>query len=435
MPSPDKIRIITVIAFVVLSTIGLKWTVFLSVSYLILVYCKISSYYPFFASINSELLFAILILIRLFLKGNFAIKLSPGHSAINKYLYLFIGCILLSFLFAWNRQYSWNEAIYHFLKVVLLYIFIALSLEEEKDLKIFIWSLILMYVYLSYEPIYYFITGTGGSVQYYGTNYIAQIGILSGHVAAGNNMNQMIPIIFYLFMGIQKRSLKILAGIPLVVFILCLIGTGSRGGLIGFLFFGFLVVYFSQNRFKSGSFVIILLFFIVGYTAFTSTASRIGSRSIWQRFIGLTHGIEMVKRGNIFGVGPGCFLFARSEYFHWRMEAHNTYGQVMGELGIPGTIVWFLFIRQIFHYLNESKKRLKALSMEKSFMYSLVMGLLVSLCVRLFVSMASHSLYFFYWYVVAPLSFIIFENVKKMESITEIEKTETCLLEPLDSEA
>jgi O-antigen ligase len=94
------------------------------------------------------------------------------------------------------------------------------------------------------------------------------------------------------------------------------------------------------------------------------------------------------------------------------MESHNIYGQLIGELGIPGTIVWFLLIRQIFINLIESKRKLKSLAMEKDFLYTLSLGIQISLIVRLFISMASHGLYYFYWYVMAALSIAILKSVE-----------------------
>ncbi len=423
MPTPEQIRIITVIAFIFLLAIGIKRTVWLTIAYFLLVYTKMSSYYPFLGEIKSELVFAILILIRLLAKGDFAAKLSIRNNPINKNLYLFIVCVFLSFSVAWDRQYSWDEAVYHFIKVVLLYFMVALSIEDQRDLKIFIWSIISVYVYLAYEPVFYFINRISGSHQVYGINYISELGILAGHVGAANNMNQMIPIAFYLFLGIQKKNLKILASIPLVIFIICLIGTGSRGGVVGFMFFGLCVVYFSKHRVKVGVIVGIAAVMLLIFTGLSSTVSRIRVRSAEGRFTGGTHGIEMLKRGNILGVGPGCFRFARGRYFGYTMESHNLYGQLVGELGIPGTIAWFFFIRQIFLNLIESKRRLKAMAKENSFLFHLAMALQVSLMVRLFVCLASHSLFFFYWYIVAPMSFLILENVKKLENNGDLEKS------------
>jgi hypothetical protein len=33
------------------------------------------------------------------------------------------------------------------------------------------------------------------------------------------------------------------------------------------------------------------------------------------------------------------------------MESHNIYGQIIGDLGLPGMVVTFLFIREIFNSL------------------------------------------------------------------------------------
>jgi hypothetical protein len=60
--------------------------------------------------------------------------------------------------------------------------------------------------------------------------------------------------------------------------------------------------------------------------------------------------------------------------------------------------------------------------MEDHFLYKLAQGLQVSLIIRLFISFASHGLYYFYWFVVAALSIIILkmvENIEVSEDINE----------------
>ncbi len=422
MPNPESIRILTVIAFVVLLIVGMKRTVWLPAAYMILVYCKMSSYFPAFGAIKSELVFAILILIRLLITEDIQTKFSLLENPVHKYLIIFTGCVILSFAFAWDRSYSWDNAIYHYIKVLILYVMVLLAVKTNEDIKLFVWSFILMYVYLVYEPVFGFISGSGGSQQMYGVNYISQTGILAGHVGLANNMNQMIPIVFYICLGMDTIKKKAYVGIPLVLFVMCLIGSGSRGGVAGFFMFGLCVVWFSKQRVKMGllGFFFFIILFLFSNTI-SSTTKRINPESGHGRFTGMTHGLGMLTRGHVIGVGPGCFLFARGRYFSYTMESHNIYGQLMGELGIPGSIAWFLFIRQIFINLIESKKKLKALSMEKSFLYSISIGLQVSLIVRLFVCLASHSLFFFYWYVIGPLSFVIIRNVKQLENDAQIE--------------
>jgi O-antigen ligase len=135
------------------------------------------------------------------------------------------------------------------------------------------------------------------------------------------------------------------------------------------------------------------------------------------RLTGLIHGIEMVRiKGHVLGVGPGCYSFARKAYFDYRLESHNIYGELIGELGIPGTIAWVFLIRQILMNLITSKKKLKQISMENHFLYRLATGLQVSLLVRLFISLASHGLYYFYWYVIAALSIMTLKLTERISS-------------------
>ena len=90
------------------------------------------------------------------------------------------------------------------------------------------------------------------------------------------------------------------------------------------------------------------------------------------------------------------------------MESHNIYGQVMGDLGIPGSIAAFFFVRQIFIYLKQSRKKLERYAKQKTELYYFCTAIIVSLATRLFVSMGSHGLYFYYYYVMAALAATIF---------------------------
>ena len=70
MPNPDEIRIISPIAFFALLGIGMRNIALLPLAYFILVYCKLSSYYPFLGAMRAELVFAVVILLRLSFSGN-----------------------------------------------------------------------------------------------------------------------------------------------------------------------------------------------------------------------------------------------------------------------------------------------------------------------------------------------------------------------------
>ena len=391
---------------------GLKRPVYAVLAYMVLVYCKLSHYYPALADMQAELIFAIVILARIIISGELFSRLSFSHNKVNQYLFFFVLCILLSFAVAWDRQFSWDIKLYPFIKVLILYVMLIGGVTKKEDLNIFFIGFLLMYVYLAYEPAYYFVTGTSGDVHKYGTNYVAEVGLLGGHVALANNMNQMIPIALFTFLGFKQKLLKGISLACLIIFVLALIGSGSRGGMAGFAFFGFIVVYFSKNRTKAMILICIPLLFLIFTSGRTSsTISRIDNKSFWGRFTGLTHGISMLQKGNVLGVGPGCYILARQKYHHWRMESHNIYGQVIGDLGIPGTIAWAFFLYQVFKNLNYVKDKLKSEHNEGSSIFFMAQGIQLSLLVRLFVSFASHGLYYFYWYVMAFMSVLMKEIV------------------------
>ena len=405
MPSPDQIRILTVVFFVLLLVLGMKRPVYASSAYMILVYCKLSSYYPFFAKIHAESLFAVVILLRVFLSGTLVKNLSFSNSAINKCLLWLIFSVALSFAVAWDHQYSWDHAVYHFIKTLVLYAMIVGAIETKLDLKIFVWAFIFMFAYLAYEPTFYFLSGSGGSQQLYGTNYIADIGILSGHVALANNVNQMIPIVFFLYLGVRGKASRLSLAFCFLVFFIALVGSGSRGGVVGMLVWAAGIVWYSEQRAKMAMVAAILfIVLLVGFgSSIMHTASRIDASSSRGRLIGLTHGIGMLVKGNVLGVGPGCYLIARQKYFSWRMESHNIYGQVMGDLGVPGMVIVFFLLREMFKTINRLKKSVLENGLSDKFLYYLLIGIQVSLVTRLVVSMASHGLYYFYWYVMAGI--------------------------------
>lgn len=416
MPNPDSLRIITVVTFAVLLAMGIKRPLWAVIAYMILVYSKISAYYPAFAAMEAELVFGLLILLRVLALGQFSFKISSHYNSLNKYLLFFITCVFISFSIAFDYKFSWDYAVYHFIKVLLLYVMIFVAIESKRDLKIFIWSFVIMFAYIAYEPSFSYLTGTNANQQMYGDVYVAHIGILSGHVALANNMNQMIPIALFLIPTVRNKKFRILAIIPLLIFFIALIASASRGGVIGFLALGATLVYFSKHRVRNAVIVGLLFVALLGLSqTFKSTSGRIHSGAVEARLIGLAHGIEMLRlKGHILGVGPGCFSLARGKYFGYTMDSHNIYGQLIGELGIPGTIAWILFVTQIFRNLIEAKKRLKTLSMENDFLYKVAMGIQISLIVRLFISLASHGLYYFYWFVMAALSIVILKVVESM---------------------
>jgi len=409
MLSPESLQIFILLSSIILFILGFYKPIFMPLAFIYGLLSKVTNFYPILQTIKFELILGLGGLIVVLVKTQAFNKLSYSYNAVNKYFYLLLVSMLVSFLVAWDYAYSWDIKLYDFIKVVLMYFMIVMSIENKKDLKIFFYIFISLFIYLAYEPVFYFLMGTGGIEEMYGEIYVSSAGILSGHVALANNMNQMIPIVFYLFLAEKNKYLRAILLLALLFFFIALVGSKSRGGIAGFLFIMAAITYFSENRLRMGIIgaVAVLILFALN-PDLGATFERIDSTASQGRFIGLIHGLEMVLKGNILGVGPGCYLIARSYYFSYYMESHNIYGQVLGDLGIPGVIVTFFFIKHVFKNLIETKNRLDENDKKYSFLFYLSLGIQVSLIVRLFVSMGSHGLYYFYWYVLAAVSIALY---------------------------
>ena len=338
-------------------------------------------------------------------------KISIRYDKINLYLFYFLLTIALSFSVSMDYKTSWNAEIYDFIGVLLVYIMMMVSITDEKNIRIFIWGYIIIIAFLAYEPFYYYLTGTEidfARTEQYGVVYKGRVGILSGHVAMGNIMNQMIPLALFSIMSIRSKVLRIPAAIPLLIFFTGLLITKSRGGVAGFIFFIALLTYYSKNRLRNGILGgLLILLLLVASGSFVSTLDRIDSGAVEGRLGGFFHGVEMLLKGRIFGVGPGCFALARGYYFHYTLQAHNLYGEIIGELGIPGAIAGFFLLWRVIKNNGEILSKLKSADNGNQYLYYTTMGIHISLIVRLFVSLASHGLYIFHWYFVAAMSIII----------------------------
>ncbi|MEZ4600290.1 MAG: O-antigen ligase family protein [Syntrophotaleaceae bacterium] len=372
---------------------------------MIFYYWKVSYHFPIFISIKAQLIYGCILLIIIILKLTSLDQDIKTHPIFRTFLYFLIA-YSLSFLFAWDYLFSWENSVYHFLIVLIIAMGVLVSVKDEADIKIVIFSIVFMYLYLAYEPMYRFLFKTSGNVHLYGDVFVADLGILSGHVSLANNMNQMIPIAIFLPFLIDNKIFKIVSIIPLLVFLITLIGSNSRGGVVGLLFLFLCLIFFSSKITSSKwIFVVIGGVFLVFGGLLMDTFSRINPDSAEGRLIRLVHGIEMVRKGNFFGVGPGCYILASGKYFGHRMMSHNMYGQLVGDLGVPGAITWFIFMYNVLRSLNESRKNIKYDLNDSKYCYHyLALGLMLSLLVRMLIGLGAHSLYFFNWYVFGMLA-------------------------------
>ena len=171
----------------------------------------------------------------------------------------------------------------------------------------------------------------------------------------------------------REKAIALLLSAPVL---LALVKTGSRAGMIGF---GMLAIFgfFQASRAMRAKLVVgvvLLMAVLVAvtpkelrsrYTTFFSAGQ--GTTSLEEAAVGSTQlrwtafkdSVYLTLTHPVFGVGPGNFPVSQNELALARGEArgawivtHNTFTQVSSEMGIPGLIIYIVFIYQCFKPLN-----------------------------------------------------------------------------------
>ena len=409
MPNPDDIRLILVIIAGLSFLAMFKRPFYGLICYLIVMMIQPGLYYPELAELRVELLVGIAIIVVIFLSPSRLQLIKFNEDGITKWMFILFGVMLLSMLQAFDIESSW-EWTFEFSKIFLFFIMVITLIDNESDIQIFLFTFAFITALISYSAIYNYFEGIitkslGGGIDY----AKADTGMGSGHVALANIILQSMPVMWFLASRNSKIILKIFG---LLLFILCFYGvviSGSRGGFIGIIVLWICIAWFSKNRFilicmGILSILTIPLFSQSSYMDYMSNAV-VGNldNSGESRFTGLRNGVEMLMRRPLLGVGPGCYPIARKAWFGWGLWAHNHYGELMGDLGIIGTVVWFIFLKKYFMAAWNMAK----IANDNSIIKAFCLAIIVSTIVRLVLGMATHSVYIFFWYMMAGIIVVI----------------------------
>jgi hypothetical protein len=423
MPTPEAIQIIALIFIFLFLALSIIDPFYGLLSYFTVMMTRIGLYYPALGAIKIELIIGLIVLGEILVFGKNIHRIRLDTNRVNKYMFLFFLVILASFAQAWDYGISWDNGVLEFIKVYIFFLMILCLVENEEQLAKFLWAFAFLTIFISYEALYIYFSGNSSYIFQGVDVSIASRGFASGHVAAANMTLQCLPIMIYLILNSPKTASKMVGGVLVGLSIVAIVASGSRGGFAGLLLTAVLIIYYSRKRLKAalicGIVGIVSLPFLSGsYLSWMKSLIGGADDSAVSRTTGLVNGIEMLLRRPFLGVGPECYPLARKAWFGWGLEAHNHYGQLMGDLGIAGTIVWGLFLYYVLKNLMQAKRNIVETPSQQQGMLLIIVGLQVSLFVRLFEGWGSHSLYLFYWYVIAALSVIILE-ITQQKSIED----------------
>lgn len=255
---------------------------------------------------------------------------------------------LLSTLFSNYKMASLVFLSQSFTVLIFFFVFVVNLIKTFEGHRKVVWCLILAIFFLAVPATYSSgarWTSLGAS---YDPNDIALIVVIT------------IPFAISLISQ-TKGIRKIFLIISVLVFIIALFATMSRGGFFG------LVVVLAVLLFRSSTLsvfqkvgvavILVLLFGWLAPDSFKARLASIGSeedynvtdkfgrKAIWER------NIPIVLQNPVLGVGPGCFTIVNGFTYaeevggkSWNMTAHNSYLLIAVEMGLVGLGLYVAFI-------------------------------------------------------------------------------------------
>ncbi|EPR37228.1 hypothetical protein dsx2_1171 [Desulfovibrio sp. X2] len=318
---------------------------FLLAGYLFLLIFRPYEYWPVLGELHIERVYMLMFMGIAFLNKEKRFVPSP----VNGMVVLFTGVLLVSGVLAYRWDPAWL-LFQDYLKYVIFYFMVILSVRDERDLRN------LVVAFAAVMAIY-----VGKSLwefTFHG-RYVWRMGIarLCGVDNTYGDPNSFAATICYslpltwaaIRMKLPHKWLRLglwgYEGMAIAAIIL----TGSRSGMMTGLFFLGLVLLGSSR--KMGSALCIGLVLLVSWnfmpedlqTRFLSLFEDVGPASAENsaagRLEGFLHGVEVFTQHPLLGIGPSNFPYSWPGVVDG-MNAHNLYGQTMGELGLAGVVAF-----------------------------------------------------------------------------------------------
>jgi len=381
---------------------------------------QIGSFYPILGKIRLELIIGIFSLILIFSSSTSVKRIFfTSSDPVFKSFYFFIIVVLLSVPFSVSPSDALYWLGYYFKRCFIYFFLIIAFLDNENKVHNFIWIILIGILWLGLHAVFGFILGINVVIDTGVERERGVTGLLSNPNGLANTIVQTIPFIYYLFLHEKNKIKKYILIIMGIVSFIAVIVSGSRGGFLGLFVTLFLFGFFAKRKKLSLSFSLATILAIL-FTVSIMDPSLIGrystilsfgtsDPSASSRWDGLIHGISMFIKRPILGVGIGVYPIARKLWFNWGLWSHQTYGQLIGELGIMGLLSWPLLV----YYTVKGAKDIRNILSNyiiyenQGFFYYMTYAIEISTYVRLILGMTTHSLHIYFWYINAAIIVII----------------------------
>jgi len=341
----------------------------------------------------------------------------PG-SRLNLDFVLFLGAIAASFFLSSCKTCTLDR-FQEMIKLGIFYLLIVLIINTQKRLEVFFWAFIVLIARMAFDVTTGFYEGKAVYNQ-------GVYRVTSENSAADNfngiaiTINTAFPFVYYLFLHYKRLWKKVFLGIMLALFVVTLVLTGSRGGLLGFI--ALLSCIWWMSRHKTVGIVAFVVFAVVGWFSIGADRQRrymsIFDSKLDESSLGRVNawhdGLILFSERPLTGVGADGFLQARVDRFGVYLDPHNLYIHVFAELGlIGGFIFFFMLIRDLFRINLRIIRQVDTRGSPHALLVPFARATILACLSLLVTGIFAHSTYRYTWYLLAALTVVSEQFIRK----------------------
>ena len=348
-------------------------------------------------------------------------------------LFFFIWSTISSIFTISNPDFVWFEWSIFF-KIIIFYLLCVLTIKTKHHINVFIWAITLSAAYFgAAEGLKYIVTGGGHTIA----------GIPGSRLGDRNELalavNMTLPLIVFLLSQTKSKWLKI-ALIGAVIFnVVAIVGSFSRGGLLGLIVIG--GYFFLQSKHKLLVSLVIVLGVGIG-SAFVSDkwtnrmdtintmdqdSSFLGRVVAWKQAVLMATDHPFFGGGFKAGQNPSVWYLYEDDFHRlnfiidtgdYRVKkpkaAHSIYFQVLGDQGFVGLFMFLAILLLSYRKLSWVIK-----NTDDEWLIGLARMLRVSLVAYAAGGAALSLPYFDLSFAIFALSHILCELIKRAKNDKE----------------
>lgn len=271
----------------------------------------------------------------------------------------------------------WLEWSY-FYKTLLLYFFVVLVVHTEVQIKTVIWAMILSVSFIGLSEGLKYLASAGGHVIE--GVYMSK---MQDRNALALAMNMILPLLFLLRNYTENKRVKNFLLVIAIFNIIAILGSFSRGGLIGLIVVGFFYFLRSKQKILISIFAIIIGISAVNFMPDRWTQrmntiesadkdeSFLGRVVAWKQAVLIANDHPFVGVGFKGGQNQAIWSFYKPDFdifnsiidtsetnFVQAKAAHSIYFQVMGDMGYTGLFLFLLLLFTSYRFIRYAEKHL-----------------------------------------------------------------------------